>query len=366
MLVLYIKKIRLKVYTNNSIEDYEIIRSADITLEVLMNKTIGITDTDGKTYTDKIQMTAGDLLMLESSIDGEDAANYPRLNIVSDNEDIVSVTNGVLTAEKSGTAKLNINLYPSADTYTTNDSGYMQSIDTYNTLPSCLIKTIELTADVAKSSSTHSGGSSSKTTPKPTQTPIPAETEVPSENKWFTDVLENAWYYNSVKYAFENGLMVGVSNTEFAPETDITRAMFVTVLYRMENEPDISNEILGYPFADVDANGWYGNAVYWARLNGIVEGYSDTEFASNENITREQMAAIVYRYAKFKEYDTELSGELAYSDNDSISDYAKDAVIWNLDNGIMFGNDDNTFAPLSNTTRAQAAVVFERMVENLK
>lgn len=357
----------LKVYTNNSIEDYEIIRSADITLEALMNKTIEVTGTDGKTYTDKIQMTAGDLLMLESRIDGEDAVNYPRLNIVSDNDKVVSVTNGVLTAEKSGTAKLNINLYPSADTYTTNENGYMQSVDTYNTLPSCLIKTIELTADVAKSSSTHSGGgSSSKATPKPAQTPLPTETKAPSENKWFTDVSENAWYYNSVKYAFENGLMVGISNTEFAPETDITRAMFVTVLYRMENEPDISNEILGYPFADVDANGWYGNAVYWARLNGIVEGYSDTEFAPDENITREQMAAIVYRYAKFKEYDTELSGELAYSDNDSISDYAKDAVIWSLDNGIMFGNDDNTFAPLSNTTRAQAAAIFERITENLK
>lgn len=247
----------------------------------------------------------------------------------------------------------------------------MRSVDTYSTLPSCLIKTMELSVDVAKSSSTHSGGgsSSTKSTPTPIDNPTvtsePPENN-PSQNNCFTDVSENAWYYNSVKYAFENGLMVGVSNTEFAPEADITRAMFVTVLYRMENEPDISNEILGYPFADVDADGWYGNAVYWARLNGIVEGYSDTEFAPDENITREQMAAIVYRYAKFKEYDTELSGELSYLDNDSISDYAKDAVIWSLDNGIMFGNDDNTFAPLSNTTRAQAAAVFERIIENLK
>lgn len=352
----------LKIYTNNSIEDYEIIRSADITLEALMNKTIKLADSEGKSYKDKIKMTVGDLLMLESSIDGEDAANYPRLNIVSDNDKVVSVTNGVLTAEKSGTAKLNVNLYPSADTYMTNDNGYMQSVNTYNTLPSCLIKTMELTADVAKSSGTHSGGSS----PKPTQTPMPTETDKPSEDNWFTDVSENAWYYNSVKYAFENGLMLGISDTEFAPETDITRAMFVTVLYRMESEPDISNEILGYPFADVDADSWYGNAVYWARLNGIVEGYSAEEFAPDEKITREQMAAIVYRYAKFKEYDTELKGTLSYSDNDNISDYAKDAIIWNLDNGIMLGNDDNTFAPLANTTRAQAAAVFERIVENLK
>lgn len=359
----------LRAYTNNSIEEYSIVRSAPLQLEALMNKTIVLKDSadDSKTYTDKIAMTAGDLLMLTGSIDGEDAVNYPRLNIVSDKEDIVSVTNGVLTAEKPGTSKIEVNLYPSVDTYLTNDSDYMQRTDTYNTLPSCLIKTMTLDVEVAKSSVKHSGGgSSSKATPKPTQTPIPTETDKPSEDNWFIDVPENAWYYNSVKYAFDNGLMLGISDTEFAPETDITRAMFVTVLYRMENEPDLSDEILGYPFADVDADSWYGNAVYWARINGIVEGYSAEEFAPDENITREQMAAIVYRYAKFKEYDTELNGELSYADTESISDYAKDAVIWNLDNGIMLGNDDNTFAPQANTTRAQAAAVFERVIENLK
>lgn len=85
-----------------------------------------------------------------------------------------------------------------------------------------------------------------------------------------------------------------------------------------------------------------------------------------QNIIREQMAAIVYRYAKFKGYNTEVNGTLNYADNADISDYAKDAVIWNSDNGIMFGNDDNTFAPKDNTTRAQAAAVFERIVENMK
>lgn len=236
-----------------------------------------------------------------------------------------------------------------------------------------------------------SGGSSSvKTapTPKPTVTPAPAETPLPAETDTpietlapvetdvptqtaipdanpFIDITENDWFCQPVLQAFENGLVFGLSDTEFAPEMDITRAMFVTILYRVENEPDMSNEISGYLFEDVNLESWYSDAVYWARHNGLVEGYSDEEFAPEQNIIREQMAAIVYRYAKFKGYNTEVNGTLNYADNADISDYAKDAVIWNSDNGIMFGNDDNTFAPKDNTTRAQAAAVFERIVENM-
>jgi hypothetical protein len=350
----------LRIYTNNSIEDYNVQRSADASLEELMTKEIELIN-GTETYTDKITMKEGDLLRITSRIADEDEANYPLVNLVSDNDAIVSVTNGVLTAEKAGNTKITAEIYPRVDTYATNEDGYMTYIDTYNTLPSCLIKTLNLNVEVSKNQqsnkkSSHSSGGGSDTT---TTTTAPTKT-------WFTDVSENEWYYDSVKYAFDNGLMVGVTDTEFAPETDVTRAMFVTVLYRMENEPDISNENLGYPFEDVDADSWYGDAVYWARLNGIVMGYSDEKFAPDDKITREQMAAIAYRYARFKEYDAELKGKLSYKDKEQISDYAKDAVIWCSDNGIMLGNDDNTFAPLKNTTRAQAAAVFERITEKLK
>ncbi len=226
-----------------------------------------------------------------------------------------------------------------------------------------------------KSSSGGSSSSSAKSTPKPsptaaptaepTATDEPAATDEPTviqTQNIFVDVSENAWYYNSVKYASENGLMSGISDTEFAPEMDITRAMFVTVLYRAAGAPDMSEEIWGYPFEDVDAESWYGAAVYWARNNDIVQGYSYEEFAPNEPVTREQMAAILYRYAKLKDNNTEANGVLDYVDAADISEYARDAVIWNLDNGIMFGNDDNTFAPKANTTRAQAAAVFERIM----
>lgn len=187
----------------------------------------------------------------------------------------------------------------------------------------------------------------------------PTETDKPIDN-WFTDVPENAWYYNSVKYVFENGLMLGVSDTEFKPLETITRGMFVTVLYRTENEPDVNSQST---FTDIDGS-YYTDAVKWANENKIVVGYSAEVFAPEENITREQMAVIVYRYAKFKKYDININGGLTYADNADISDYAKEAVIWNMQNGIMLGNDDNTFVPVRNTTRAQAAAVFERILKN--
>lgn len=178
----------------------------------------------------------------------------------------------------------------------------------------------------------------------------------------FTDVKENDWFYDSVKYAYENDLMKGISNTEFAPDSDVTRAMFVTVIYRMENEPQTGK----CAFTDVESGSYYENAVAWANENGIVSGISEECFAPNEPITREQMAAIIYRYAAFKGYDITTSSSTSYTDNDNISDYAKNAVIWAAEKFVMTGNTDGSFAPKANTTRAQVASVFMRMVENLK
>ena len=178
----------------------------------------------------------------------------------------------------------------------------------------------------------------------------------------FTDVKENDWFYDSVKYAYENDLMKGISNTEFAPDSEVTRAMFVTVIYRMENEPQTGK----CAFTDVESGSYYESAVAWANENGIVSGISEDCFAPNEPITREQMAAIIYRYAAFKGYDITTSSNTSYTDNDDISDYAKDAVIWAAEKSVMTGNTDGSFAPKANTTRAQVASVFMRMVENLK
>ena len=181
----------------------------------------------------------------------------------------------------------------------------------------------------------------------------------------FVDVPENAWYYNSVKYVFENGLMSGISETEFAPEMDITRAMFVTVLYRAAGAPDMSEEIWGYPFEDVDAESWYGAAVYWARNNDIVQGYSDEKFAPDELVTREQIAAIMQRYAQFKGIDTDEIGDLAqFTDAEKISDWAQNNVVWAVGKGLLTGKGNGVLDPLGNATRAEVAAMLQRFNES--
>lgn len=173
----------------------------------------------------------------------------------------------------------------------------------------------------------------------------------------FTDVFDSDWFNDTVTYVVENGLMNGTSATEFSPNMDITRGMFVTVLYRMEGSPNVE---LDYAFTDVAADEYYASAVAWADDNGIVQGYSAKEYAPNQTITREQMAAIIYRYATYNGMDTSADAELTYRDAESISDYAIPAVAWATVSGIMQGRDGGVFAPADFTTRAEAAAVFER------
>lgn len=193
------------------------------------------------------------------------------------------------------------------------------------------------------------GGSGSNTTYKP-----------PTSNP-FKDVEESDWFYDSVMYAYEKGLMKGTDTNIFEPDSEVTRAMFVTVLYRMENEPTAG--ISG--FSDVRTGSWYSKAVAWASNNGIVKGITNTEFAPDDNITREQMAAIIYRYLAFKGHDVSVQGRPSFTDTDEISEYALDAVMWLNDKKIILGEDNGGFAPKNNATRAQAAAIFERISENL-
>ena len=183
----------------------------------------------------------------------------------------------------------------------------------------------------------------------------------PPTSNPFTDVSLDDWFYDYVMYAYQNGLMKGTDTNIFEPDFDVTRAMFVTILYRLENEPTAGISA----FTDVQAGNWYSKAVAWANKNGIVNGVTDTEFAPNDNITREQMAAIIYRYLTFKGHDTSVYGKPNFTDTDDISEYALDAVMWLRDRKIILGEDNGGFAPKNNATRAQAAAIFERISENL-
>lgn len=192
------------------------------------------------------------------------------------------------------------------------------------------------------------------------------KTEEPAKNETsaaFLDVAPNSWYKDAVSYVTEKKLFNGVSETEFAPESNMTRAMLVTVLYRLENpqEKEFRNV-----FNDVEKDQWYTDAVNWAAANGIVNGMNETTFAPDKNITREQMAAIMHRYAEFKKYDVSKVSNLSKFDDEAhISDWAKDALSWANGAGIITGTSETTVDPLANATRAQVATILMRYCENI-
>ena len=175
----------------------------------------------------------------------------------------------------------------------------------------------------------------------------------------FTDVSKDAWFYEYVQLMAEKGLMNGISDTEFAPNATLTRGMFVTVLYRVEGEPAVKD---GVDFTDVEAGQYYADAVKWASANGIVKGISETEFAPDAEVTREQMAAMLARYIEYKKVAVPEKDAAGYTDADKVSDYAKEAVATANKLGILIGNADGSFAPLNNATRAEAAALFARLL----
>jgi hypothetical protein len=189
----------------------------------------------------------------------------------------------------------------------------------------------------------------------------PAETaaaELP-----FSDVSESDWFFADVSYAFANGLMDGTSADTFSPKKAATRAMIVTMLWRLEGEPGISAEE-GQSFTDVAEGSYYEKAVAWAAANGIVDGYGDGTFRPGRDITREQLAAIMYRYAQYKGFDLTAEGELSsYEDSGEISAYAKEALSWANGSGLITGHDEKTLDPRGTTLRSQAAAVFHRFME---
>ena len=179
----------------------------------------------------------------------------------------------------------------------------------------------------------------------------------------YSDVPMKEWYYDAVQYAASNGLMNGVGKNQFDPEGSMTRAMLVTVLWRYEGKP------MGYQniFTDVNAKSgsWYIDAVAWAAANGIVGGVGNNKFDPDGNITREQMATILYRYAKKKGIDTGKRGDLSgFPDGGKVESWAKDAMQWTVAEKII-GGSEGYLLPQGNATRAQVATILMRFIENI-
>ena len=177
----------------------------------------------------------------------------------------------------------------------------------------------------------------------------------------FSDVRPSDWYHDAVNYVCENGLMNGTSDTVFSPNATTSRGMIVTILYRLAGSPDLPESNWGCPYADVDAAAYYSAPVYWARMNNLVTGYSDTQFGPDDAITREQLTAVLYRYAGNLGLDTDTGfipdKYYDFSDYQSVSRYATNAMSWCVNKGIVSGSDGK-LNPQGTATRAEVATML--------
>ena len=177
----------------------------------------------------------------------------------------------------------------------------------------------------------------------------------------FTDVSEKDWFYSDVMFVYENGLMLGTSKTLFSPYGTATRGMMATILWRMEGSPAPKGK---NSFTDVEAGKWYADAITWTAENGIFAGYGKDKFGPDDPITREQLAAIFYRYADYKGYDLTVKGNLdKFKDADKITDYAKTAMQWAVGSGLVKGKSGNLLDPQGTATRAEIAAMLHRFIE---
>lgn len=203
-------------------------------------------------------------------------------------------------------------------------------------------------------------------TPSIPSNPGDNKPEEPEEPAFpFTDVKSTAWYYNAVKYVYENNLMAGTGDTTFDPEVSLTRAMTAQILYNLEGQPKVDEEAT---FADMnEAPTWSVDAIAWAQDTGVVAGMGDNEFAPNAKVTREQFAQMMYNYAKYKKYDLTKTGDLSkFPDDGSVSDWAETAMSWANGNGLINGHEDSGLIdPAGNTIRGQAASIIMNFDKNV-
>ena len=340
-----------------------------------------------------LELYTGKSETLIATVEPSDATN-PAVNWSSDKPEVATVEGGTVTAKAAGTATI---------TATTVDGGFT-TICTVTVRPDIppANPNYRITVEATQGGTVTADPTAAKAGATVTLTPVPdrgyqvgsvavtdrfgepvAVTEQADGTYTFTmpngqvtvtvtfeqaplpfpDVTEGDWFYDAVRYAYETGLMDGVGDSLFAPNSDTTRAQLVTILYRLEGEPEVSGTS---GFTDVEAGTWYTDAVAWAAANGIVNGVSETEFAPGKDITREQLATILFRYAEEKGYDVSARADLsAYPDADQIQSYAAESVAWAVAEGLIQGFEDNTLRPAGNATRAQIATILMRFCEGV-
>lgn len=212
--------------------------------------------------------------------------------------------------------------------------------------------------------STGGSGSGGGSRPRPTPTPDPEPTPTPQPEPAlpFGDVTEKDWFYNEVKYVYDQGMMKGTGDGSFAPATPTSRAMLVTILYRLAGSP----AALAPTFPDVAAGQYYAYPVGWAAGQSIVNGYEDGSFRPDGLLTREQLAAILHRYSRAMGYSVAQRGDLTgFTDAAAISPYAAEPMSWAVGAGLLTGMGDGTIAPGGYATRAQVATILARFCKSV-
>ncbi len=267
-----------------------------------------------------------------------------------------TATNLTVTITNTGSGILSITKLKICD----DPNATLGTLTAEDLIPALVSLGFETTPDESGGSS--GGGGGGNTPAEPTE---PTEPTTPPTGIGlpFTDVGPGDWFLENVKYVYEKGLMNGTSDTTFSPKQTTNRAMIVTILHRLEHSPAVDAQS---PFADVAADQYYANPVAWAAANGIVNGISKTSFAPLNNITREQMAAILYRYAQFKDYDVSVGEDtniLSYADAETISEYAVPAMQWAVGSGLINGKGGGVLDPQGSATRAEVSAILARFCE---
>ena len=188
-------------------------------------------------------------------------------------------------------------------------------------------------------------------------------TQTESNVMKFYDIKQDDWFYSDVLFVFNNEIMTGTGESEFSPYNFLTRAMMITILHRIDGDNSVYGKGI---FNDIEENSWYENAVNWGYENKIIAGTSENTFSPMDNLTREQLCVMLYNYTKYIGVKTEFSDISSYSDNDTVSDWAENAVSWAVYEKIITGKGDSLLAPKDSATRAETAAVIRRYSEKIQ
>ena len=337
-----------------------------VTIEEIGNATIQATMAGNENYEDTI---AEITFTIQEMAEEEEVASPPTASPASGATFTDSLT-VILTTETAGAS-----IYYTTDGSIPTDESSTLYIDAITLTSTTTIKAIARKAnardsDIVTFTYTRLTGGNSYITPtrppsQPPSEPIP-DIVPPLAELWnnpYSDVVDTDWFYEAVRFVSMNGLMNGVSADKFSPNVSMTRAMVVTVLYRLEGEPGVEGMDAG--FVDVEQGTWYTTAVGWAAKNEIVLGFPGGFFKPDDTITREEAVTILYRYAKYKGLDTSEADDLSkFADMDDISEWALDAMKWAVAVGIIQGRTATTAVPQGTSTRAEVAMIFKSYIED--